>query len=251
MKNGYVCLWRKSLNSLVFGNEKCWKIWCWCLMRANFKENTFLLGRKKITIKPGQFVMGLKKSKEELDLAVSTIHYWLSFLEDEEMVELKKTNKYTIITIKNWKDYQGVELKKNSNQNANGTLKETNNNVNNDKEVTNVTEKYSELVYEDIDQPKKISKPVKVLEPFILANEIDKLLNSKRRDLNIVGFYFRESGLEIPSRAVFQKEVGRGLAEAKTLKDFTNIKIKEALKIAKQQYPVWTLETVGKVITKI
>jgi hypothetical protein len=129
---GWIKLHRKSIESIVFGNEKCWKIWCWCLLRAGHKDNTFLLGREKINIKTGQFVMGLKKTSEEINLAVSTIHYWLKFLEDEGMVELKKTNKYTIITILNWGKYQLLELKKNSNQNANGTLKETNKNDKND-----------------------------------------------------------------------------------------------------------------------
>lgn len=106
-------------------------------MKANHKENTFLFGREKLTINAGQFIMGFKKSKEELNLAVSTIHYWVNFLKDEGMVELKKTNKYTIITILNWDDYQSVELKKNSSENANGTQKETNKNykelINNNK----------------------------------------------------------------------------------------------------------------------
>jgi hypothetical protein len=120
----WIKLYRKLLDSDIFKNEKLLKIWIWILLKANHKENTFLLGRQKMTIKSGQFVMGLNKSSDVLDLAKSTIKYWLDYLEKIGKIELKKTNKYTIIIVKNWSLYQDIELKKNSKK----TPKETNNN---------------------------------------------------------------------------------------------------------------------------
>ena len=80
---------------------------------------------------------------------------------------------------------------------------------------------------------------------------MDKLKNSDRSDLRLVGYYFRRRKLDIPTKAVFKKEMGRALAEAKTLKDFSREKIMRAFAVAESNYPAWTLETVGKTITKI
>lgn len=87
--------------------------------------------------------------------------------------------------------------------------------------------------------------------PFNLTKEIDILLESTRRDHKIIGFYFRAANLDIPSRAVFIKELKRGLAETKTLKDYPSKKIKAAMDIAMKQYPIWSLQTVSKIITKM
>ncbi len=124
MSGNWIKLHRKLLDSDTFKNEKLLKIWIWILLKANHKDNTFLLGRKKLTTKRGQFIMGLNRASEHLDLAKNTIHYWVNYLEKIGKVGLKKTNKYTIITIQNYDLYQDVGLKKNSKR----TLKETNKN---------------------------------------------------------------------------------------------------------------------------
>jgi hypothetical protein len=134
MKRGYVRLYRKSINSLVFNNEKCWKLWTWCLMRANFEEKEVLLGRKKLILKKGQFIMGGIKAEELLDIARTTIYYWLDFMVKEKMIDIKKTNKYTIITIRNWDDYQALDIKKTSNDTTNGQQMDTDKN---NKELIN------------------------------------------------------------------------------------------------------------------
>ena len=102
MEQGWVKLHRKLLESLTFENEKCLKIWIWCLLKTNHKDKKCLIGRQKIVVKKGQFIMGSIKSSEKLQLAKSTLWYWLEFLEKEGQVEIKKTNKYSVITIKNW-----------------------------------------------------------------------------------------------------------------------------------------------------
>jgi len=124
---------RKLLNSLVFQNEKCLKIWLWCLCKATHKENTTMVGKQKITLKKGEFIMGGFTAKETLRIARTTIYYWLDFLKQEGMVDIKKTNKYTIITILNWDEYQQLDIKKTSNFTSDGHQMDTNKNVKNEK----------------------------------------------------------------------------------------------------------------------
>jgi hypothetical protein len=136
---GYIKLWRKLEDSEIFQNEKALKIWVWLLLRASYEEKDILFGRQKIHLNKGEFIMGLNKASENLNLAKSTIHFWVNYLDHLGMVELKKTNKFTIIKIKNWDNYQGDETQTELKKNSKRTLKETNKKykkVKNDKEDT-------------------------------------------------------------------------------------------------------------------
>jgi hypothetical protein len=104
--NGWIKLHRKLLESAVFGNEKALKIWVWCLLRANHKTREVLIGRQKLTIAKGQFIMGSTRAVDELSLAKATIWHWLNFLEKHGQVRLQRTTKYTIVTLLNWEEYQ-------------------------------------------------------------------------------------------------------------------------------------------------
>ena len=140
---GWIKLHRKITESIVFKNEKCLKIWIWCLTRADHKPTVALIGRQRIELNKGQFIMGGIKTEQILDIARTTIYYWIDFLCKEGMIDIKKTNKYTIITIKNWDRYQVVDIKKTSNDTTDGQQKDTDKNdkevLKNDKEVTIVS----------------------------------------------------------------------------------------------------------------
>lgn len=133
MFDGYIKLYRTSLDSDVFQNQVAWKIWTWCLLKATHQEFVAIIGRQTIELKPGQFIFGGRKASEELGFAISTIWYWLTFFEKEGQAELKKTNKFTVITILNWHKYQTAELKKNSKRTQKEPYKNVKN-VKNDKE---------------------------------------------------------------------------------------------------------------------
>lgn len=75
--------------------------------------------------------MGSHKESEMLKIARATFWWWLEFLAKEGMIELKKTNKYTVITITNWKNYQS-DLDSNKTQIS--TQTEPDKNVKNVKE---------------------------------------------------------------------------------------------------------------------
>lgn len=139
--NGWIKLYRKICDNIIWQNEKALKIWIWCLLKANHKGKEVLIGRQKIKIRPGQFVFGSNKATQELNISKSTIHYWISFLISERYIERKIFPKYSIITILNWNKYQGVERKTDDKLDTNETqsspIKETNKNVKNDNNEKN------------------------------------------------------------------------------------------------------------------
>ena len=107
MSEGYIKLWRKSINSGLLSNPALWTFWCWCLLKASHKETTHLVGMKRVKLLPGQFVFGRSKAASALELSESKIFRMLSFLKSEQMVDIQANNKFSIITIVNWDTYQG------------------------------------------------------------------------------------------------------------------------------------------------
>jgi len=133
MKEGYIKLYRKSLESIIFTSDKGWKVWTWCLLKANHEKNTFFLGRKEVEVGPGQFVTGRNIMASELSMSGSTAWWWLLELEKQFCVDIKKTPKYSIITVLKWKDYQVLDNKSYSKKTTDKQQKDTNKNDKNEK----------------------------------------------------------------------------------------------------------------------
>jgi len=130
MNRGYIKLWRKSKESAVFAHEGLWKLWCLCLMKANHEGAEVMITGllNPIKLKPGQFITGrnslwedyhqrhLKKRQPRRKPAPSliTVYRWLLALQEMQLLNIKSYNKYSIITIINWNQYQQNEQQMNN-----------------------------------------------------------------------------------------------------------------------------------------
>ena len=131
---GYIKLHRKLLDNQIFDNEKALKIWIYCLLRANHKVNTILIGRTQVMILPGQFVFGSNKACEDLKMSKSTIHFWLKFLEVERYIGRKKRAKFSLISVLNWHTYQNdLDADLDAKRTLGVQINETNKNDKNEK----------------------------------------------------------------------------------------------------------------------
>ncbi len=96
-----------------------------------------------------------------------------------------------------------------------------------------------------------ISKIVASDTPFSLKEEIQKLEDSPRRDLNIIALYLDHRKPDLQTREQYQESVKRHLKSAGALKHFTDNQILKALDYAKKEYKdIYTLETLIKILTK-
>lgn len=87
--------------------------------------------------------------------------------------------------------------------------------------------------------------------PYSLKEEIKKLEESNRRDLNIVALYFEHRQPDLQTRKQFETSLRRHLKPAGELKEFSDDQIVRALNYAKKEYKdIYTLETLLKIITK-
>ncbi len=124
MEEGYIKLFRKILKSPIFKNEKALKIWVWCLCKATYTEREHLVGQQIVHLKEGQFVFGRKTASDELDMNESTVYKYMKVLEKLKMCNIKSNNKFSVVTIENWQEYQIQEFKNNSKNDNKRTTKE-------------------------------------------------------------------------------------------------------------------------------
>ena len=129
--NGWIKLHRELLNSIIFDNDKLLKVFIWCILKSTHSHHEQIVGKKIIKLKPGQFIFGRKKAAIELQYSESTLWSYMKVLESNGTINIKSTNKYSIITISNWDKYQSSYTTSDNKKTTEKQQKNTNNNGNN------------------------------------------------------------------------------------------------------------------------
>ena len=128
MNRGYVHLWRMVKDSAVFQNEGLFKVFVWCLLRANYKEQYVLVktgrGCSEVRLLPGTFLFGRDSAARELNMKPSTAWKRILKLKKLEFLNIESHSHYSIIYIINWHIYQPTHEKRNSHNDRQGTVKE-------------------------------------------------------------------------------------------------------------------------------
>lgn len=156
-KQGYIKLYRQITDTPVWADSDKLKLWLMCLMKATHDEKTQVVGNQIIELKAGQFITGRAALSDDFNRDVKkdrrvdglTLFRWLSLFEKMEMLNIKKTNKYSLITVLNWDKYQGRRTSNEQQLNNNRTSDEQQLNTNkNDKNEKN--EKKEDICYQQI-----------------------------------------------------------------------------------------------------
>lgn len=117
MEIGYIKLYRKITNSFVWTNPNMLKLWMLCLMKASHSGNKFLFNGKEVVVSSGEFVTGRDAIAKEFNEGVPrdqqivgrTLWRWIKKFEEEQMLSIKSTTKYSVVTVKNWNEYQASD----------------------------------------------------------------------------------------------------------------------------------------------
>ncbi|GAA6287391.1 hypothetical protein F200043G1_01640 [[Clostridium] innocuum] len=159
-KQGYIKLYRQITDTPVWADSDKLKLWLMCLMKATHDEKTQVVGNQIIELKAGQFITGRAALSDDFNRDVKkdrrvdglTLFRWLSLFEKMEMLNIKKTNKYSLVTVLNWDKYQGQRTSNEQQLNNKRTSNEQQLNTNkNDKNVKNVkNEKKEDICYQQI-----------------------------------------------------------------------------------------------------
>jgi len=135
---GYIKLYRNLLDNPVMQKPDYLSVWIYLLLKANHKITTFIFNNKTIELQPGQLVTGRKKLSRATGISESQIYKILNYFEMEHQIEQQKNNRFTLISILNWQDYQGNGTTKEQQSNSKvTTTRQPCNTYKNDKNVKN------------------------------------------------------------------------------------------------------------------
>lgn len=101
---GFIKLDRDIQNWQWYTKENMLLVWIDLLTSASYEDNYFE-GR---LIKKGQVVVGRKKLAEKLHLSEQSIRTCINRLKSTGEITIESTNKYSVITIVKWEDYQTI-----------------------------------------------------------------------------------------------------------------------------------------------
>jgi len=119
---GWISLHRKLQEHEIYADPYMLKLWIHCLLKASHKERNQLVGNQVVNLEVGQFITGRKALANEFNkgakdvhiISESTLWRWLLLFEQLQMLNIKKTTKYSVVTVVNWCEYQGIEQQMNS-----------------------------------------------------------------------------------------------------------------------------------------
>ena len=137
MDNGYVALHRKFKDWEWYKNIPVKTLFQHCLIMANFKDKKW----QGIEIKRGSFLTSVKTLSIETGLSDSQVRTALDKLKLTNELTIKTTNRYSVVTVLKYNDYQSNDKQtnkqlKNKSQTDNNQIATTNNNKK-EKKVNN------------------------------------------------------------------------------------------------------------------
>lgn len=202
MDIGYIKLYRKITNSFVWTNPNMLKLWLLCLMKASHKESKFLFNGKEVVVSSGEFVTGRDAIAKEFNEGVPrdqqivgrTLWRWLKKFENEEMLSINSTTKYSVISIKNWHEYQvsdqQVSINRPSTVHQVSTYKNDKNDKN-DKNIKDNSRKSAKRTYNEDSIYYQLSvflfEEMKKNNPEVKQPDFDKWADEVRKMVELDG----------------------------------------------------------------
>jgi hypothetical protein len=238
MDNGWIKIHNKITNWGWYSDANTFRVFLHLLLTANYQEKEWL-GNK---ILPGQTVIGLFSLSKKLRISIQSLRTSLTRLKSTNEITIKTTNKFSIITIVKWNDYQ-----KDTNKSTNKiTSKLTNHQQTTNKQLTTPIDIKNIRIKDNTIAEASSAAIEPVIENL---KPIPNLLEDNQKHIQIIGLFARAKKIEFTSREQQSSYIRRNLRAAQSLKSYSPARIAEVMKwlIDNSDFK-WTLETVGKYI---
>lgn len=156
--NGWIKLHRKFGDWGYYGNSQMVHLFIHLLINANFEDK----GWNGIVIKRGQFVTGLLSIHNATGISIQSTRTLLKKLEKTKEIIVKSTNKYSIITICKYDDYQFEN--DDTNKQLTNNQQTTNKQLTTTKEIEEIKKERNNKIaiskLNDLDFPRIEYKPI-------------------------------------------------------------------------------------------
>ena len=121
--NGWIRLDRAIQDNFLWQEPEALKLWLYLLMAASLTDKATAFNGKMLTIKRGQLVFGLNAASARLNISVRRLRKYLDWFSADDMIDKRVTNKFSIISITNYSQYQDTGKQQSSKSQA--TAKQT------------------------------------------------------------------------------------------------------------------------------
>jgi DNA-binding transcriptional MerR regulator len=164
--SGWIKIHRKFLDWEWFNKSEAVHLFVYLLLKANHKDSHW----QGIEVKRGQFISSLGKISADTGISLQTIRTLLNKLEKTNEIEVKSTNKYSVVTLCKYECYQD-EIEPTNKQLTNkqqSTNKQLTTNKNDKKEKNE-----KEVILDRwIEYRKQIKKPIKEATQETILNKM-------------------------------------------------------------------------------
>lgn len=147
-ERGWIKLYRQLDELDFYFSERFSKVQAWIdiLLLATHKPRTVFIRGIEIKLKPGELAWSITSLAKRWRWNERTVKRFLNMLEERQMIHRKSDNVSTIISVKNWNEYQKT-TEQNTEQNTEQMQSriQTNKNDKNDKNDKKYIKKKSEL----------------------------------------------------------------------------------------------------------
>jgi len=172
MNNGWVKLYRALLENPVFYDPHLLQIFIYCLLKANHKTEKIIYRGEVLEIPEGSFITGRHTASQELRLKGKMWDRKLEVLEKLEILTIRKTSRFSIITITKWQDYQGINTNNDQQMTSTMTSIMTIKRPANDQQMT--TNKNDK-------NDKKYNPPLYNIPPFIKVGVWNEYIEMRKK----------------------------------------------------------------------
>lgn len=122
--NGWIKLHRKIIDNPVFDNPDLFHLFVYCLIAANHNPTMIVWNGEEKNMERGSFISGRKSLSEKLKQSESKIYRNLKTLEKLNIITQKSNNRFTLINVVNYCNYQGSEFENEQQMNNQRTTNE-------------------------------------------------------------------------------------------------------------------------------
>lgn len=142
MLNGFITLHRKVLDNPIWKNPNLSHLLITLILLANHEEKKILFNGQNITIKRGEVVTGRNQLSDKTGINPNSLKDYLKILKNLEIITIKSTNKFSIVSLVKYNQYQLTALPQITSKTTNQTPTRhqpdtTNNNYKNYKTYNN------------------------------------------------------------------------------------------------------------------
>ena len=108
--HGWIKLHRCLLDDAVCQKSAYFHLWVTLLLMAAHTDREFIFNNRIQKLKPGQLITGRKKLSKLTGIPEMTIEHILKLFVNSGRIQQQKNNKFRVITITKWEDYQHTEI---------------------------------------------------------------------------------------------------------------------------------------------